>query len=153
MNSGPQSLTDARVKTFNLSPLLIIGKRSLDKLNGSITVELKPGKGSAFYISLPTVFFLRKREMIQENEIIMCVLGIGTLAFMLFNYKQLRRTPSFNILAVGFFLLVAGWILTALEGFFWEGTLNFIEHLCYLVSAILVTIWCLVLFGGQKENR
>ena len=91
--------------------------------------------------------------MIQENEIIMCVLGIGTLTFMLLKYKILKRIPSFNLLAVGFCLLVTGWIFTAMEGFFWEEILNFLEHLCYAASTLMVTIWYWKAFDRLKGHR
>jgi hypothetical protein len=91
--------------------------------------------------------------MIQENEVIMVVLGIGVSIFVLVSRLQLKRVPSFEILIIGFSSLVAGWVLTVLEGFFWEESLNFLEHMCYAMSSIFVTAWCWKALGSVKENR
>ena len=58
--------------------------------------------------------------MIYENEIIMFMLGLGVLVFVVLNYFHLKRIPLFSVLLVGFCLLVVGWGLTVLEGFFPE---------------------------------
>jgi len=96
--------------------------------------------------------------MIRENEIIMFMLGLGVLIFVLLNYLHLKRIPLFGVLLVGFCLLVLGWALTVLEGFFlegffWNSSLNFLEHLCYAVSGIIVAIWCWTAFGRVEEGR
>jgi len=90
--------------------------------------------------------------MIYENEIIMFMLGLGVLIFVFLNYLHLKRIPLFGVLLVGFCLLVVGWALTVLEGFFWYPSLNFLEHLCYAVSGIVVAIWCWSAFGRVKEG-
>ena len=79
--------------------------------------------------------------MIQENEIVMLMLGIGVLILALGNRFKLRRLPSWPILIAGYFALFTGWVLTILEGYFWEGLFNYLEHLAYAVSAVLVATW------------
>ena len=96
--------------------------------------------------------------MIYENEIIMLVLGLGVLVFVLLNYFHLKRIPLFGVLLAGFCLLVVGWALTVLEEFFvkdsfWNSSLNFLEHLCYAVSGIVIAIWCWSAFGRAKEGE
>jgi hypothetical protein len=91
--------------------------------------------------------------MIHENEVIMVVLGIGVSIFVLANRPRLKRIPSSAILIIGFSTLVAGWVLTVLEGFFWEQPLNFLEHMCYAISSIFVAAWCWKALGGKQENR
>jgi len=95
--------------------------------------------------------------MIYENEIIMFMLGLGVLIFVLLNYFHLKRIPLFLVLLAGFCLLVVGWTLTVLEGFFpdnsrWNSSLNFLEHLSYAVSGIVVAVWCWSAFGRVKEG-
>jgi len=89
--------------------------------------------------------------MIQQNEIVMLLLGIGVLVFIIGNRQQLKRLPFSSILITGFCILLAGWILTVLEGFFFKATLNLFEHLCYAASSILVATWSWKVFGAKKE--
>ena len=91
--------------------------------------------------------------MIYENEIIMCVLGLGVLVFVLANYGHLKQIRSFGVLLVGFCLLLVAWILTVVEGFFWYKYLNFAEHMCYAISAIVTVFWLWDAFGRVKEDR
>ncbi len=91
--------------------------------------------------------------MLQENEIITFVLGVGVLIFILINRSQLECLPSPRILLVGFYILFGGWVLTILEAFFLKGFLNVIEHGCYVGSAILVTVWCWKVFGKKECRR
>lgn len=96
--------------------------------------------------------------MIYENEIIMLVLGLGVLVFAVANRDHLRQVPSFRVLMIGFCILVAAWGLTVSEEFFLEGTfgnssLNFLEHLCYAMSGILIAFWCWLAFGRTEEGK
>ena len=76
--------------------------------------------------------------MIQENEIIMLLLGIGVLIFILGNRLKLKRLPSSSILITGFCVLFVGWVMTVLESYPWKDFLNLFEHICYAASSMLV---------------
>ena len=89
--------------------------------------------------------------MFQENELVMLLLGVGVLVFTLGNRFRLKRLPASKILCAGFYMLSAGWILTVLEGFFWKGVLNYLEHMCCAGSSLLVAVWCWKVFGSKKE--
>jgi len=67
--------------------------------------------------------------MVQENEIVMLIIGLGVLIFLLGNRSQLKRIPFADFLLLAFHALLAGWILTVLEGFFWGELLNYLEHI------------------------
>jgi len=84
--------------------------------------------------------------MIEQNEVVMLVLGLGVLIFVLGNYPQLKRFPCAKILVAGFAVLLAGWVLTVLEGFFLPGLLNFLEHICYAISTVLLATWTWFVF-------
>ncbi len=90
--------------------------------------------------------------MIQENEIVMLLLGIGASIFILVNRLQLNRLPSSNILLAGFSAALMGWALTVLEGFLVAGLLNILEHMCYAASSLLMAVWCWRAFGAAKET-
>jgi hypothetical protein len=90
--------------------------------------------------------------MIQENEVIGLLLGIGVLIFILANRSRLASLPSARLLLASYYILLAGWALTVLEGFFWGQTLNLLEHVAYAVSAILMAIWCWRVCGWKRAE-
>ena len=91
---------------------------------------------------------------IFENEIVMLLIGVVVLIFIFCNRERIKQLPASRILILAFYMMLSGWILTVLEGLFglfWEGILNFVEHLCTAVSSVLVAVWCWRVFGGRKE--
>ena len=89
--------------------------------------------------------------MIHENEIVMLIIGLGVLIFVLGNRPQLKRIPSAGFLLLAFHVLLAGWILTVLEGLFWGELLNYLEHMCYAAASLLLVAWCWKVFRGKRE--
>ena len=85
--------------------------------------------------------------MVQQNEIIMLLLDIGCMVFILINRQRVKRIPVAGILTAGFYVLLAGNVLTILEGFFWEELLNVLEHICYAASSMLMAVWCWKIFA------
>ena len=91
--------------------------------------------------------------MIQGNEIVMLCLGIGGLIFLWRNRQQFDRLPYAKILILSYCILFLGWLLTVLEGFFWSNFLNYMEHTCYAVSAIIVALWFFVIFNQKEKSN
>ena len=91
--------------------------------------------------------------MVQENEIVMLILGLGVLVFVVASRSQLKRLEWSGMLTLGFYFLLAGWALTVLEGFFWEVLLNYIEHTCYAIGSVSVSAWCWKVFGRREEAK
>jgi hypothetical protein len=92
--------------------------------------------------------------VIQENEIVMLILGGGVFIFTLVYQMRIKRIPEWQILVSGFYFLFAGWVLTVIESFFWENPLNYLEHLSYACSSTLMAVWCWrVIFGGKKGTK
>lgn len=89
---------------------------------------------------------------IFENEVVMLSLGVGVLIFILGSRARLKHLAESKILITAFCVLLAGWVLTVLEGFFYEWLLNFFEHLCYAVSSVFVAAWCWKVFGKRRES-
>jgi len=56
--------------------------------------------------------------MIQQNEMVTLLLGIGCMFFILINKQKVKSIPVEKILIAGFYVLLAGYVLTVLEGFF-----------------------------------
>ena len=80
--------------------------------------------------------------MVEEKEIIMLVMGIGVYGFTVAYRLQLKRIPRWDVIFLAYRLMLAAWLMTVLEGFFWAGVLNTLEHLCYAGSAAAMTWWC-----------
>ena len=90
-------------------------------------------------------------KMVHENEVVMLLLGVGVLIFILTSRLRLKLLPASNILTAAFYVAFAGWVFTVLEGLLWEGLFNYLEHICYAVSSILLTCWCWKVFARKKD--
>jgi len=90
--------------------------------------------------------------MIQQNEAILLILGVGVMLFIFENRKELESLTHSKILIAGFTILFVGWVFTVLEGFFLNDLLNFLEHVCYAASSVLIAVWCGKVFGTDKES-
>ena len=91
--------------------------------------------------------------MLQGNEIVMLLLGLGVLIFTVNNRVQFKRLPAWKILASAFYVLAGAWVLTVIEGFIWKDLFNLLEHICYATSSLLVALWCWHVFGFKKEAK
>lgn len=81
------------------------------------------------------------KKMIQDNEVVMLLLGMGGLWFVIKHHNQVKRINGWFYLLASFFLILIGWTATILEAFFLEDLLNLIEHSCYSLSAIMLFVW------------
>jgi hypothetical protein len=97
------------------------------------------------------LYIKRVNPLIQPNEIVMLLLGLGTWIFVMRNRANLSRLPSSGILLAGFYVLLASWFLTVLEGFFWNGFFNLLEHVGYALGSVLSALWCWKVFKGSKD--
>ena len=88
--------------------------------------------------------------MLQHNEIVMFLLGTCVLIFTIANRSMLKRLPEWKTFIAAFYTLFMSWIMTILEGFFWRDFLNYLEHMGYAASSILLAVWCWRVFGSQK---
>ncbi len=77
----------------------------------------------------------------------MLFLGIGCMIFILVNSQKVKRIPVAKPLIAGFYVLLAEYVLTILEGLFWKDFLNVLEHICYTASSILMAVWCWKIFA------
>ncbi len=91
--------------------------------------------------------------MSKENEMIMLLLGVGILVLIWVNHDRLKRIPESKILISSFCFLLAGWAMTVLEDFFFGRAVNYLEHICYTLSSVLMLIWSWRLFGKKQESE
>ena len=90
-------------------------------------------------------------DKIQQNEIVMLLLGVGVLIFAIRNRVGLKRLPSYGILMTAFYLLPVTWFATVLEGYIWNPFFNLLEHAGFAASSVLTAIWCWKAFTGKKK--
>jgi len=79
--------------------------------------------------------------MIEEFEAFQVLLGMSVLLFIWRNRVRLRRLRASRILTAGFCVLLASWVLSVFEGFFWEESLNLLQHTCSAISGFLLAAW------------
>ena len=80
--------------------------------------------------------------MFQENEVITFFLGLSVLGFIISNRASFNALPEARIICMGFYVLFMGWVLTIAEEFFAKNLFNYLEHMCYATSSILIAVWC-----------
>ena len=80
--------------------------------------------------------------MLNGNEIIMLVLGIGIL-FLIYVYRdKIRRVKSYKVLLGAFYLLIASWTFTLMEDLMFYRWMNLLEHACFAASSLMTLYWC-----------
>lgn len=84
--------------------------------------------------------------MLDPNEIVLLLLGLVALFFLVINVRTLEQIRHWRILAAAYLALLASWVLTILETFVWPTLLNHLEHLCDMVGAVLLLVWCFRFF-------
>lgn len=89
--------------------------------------------------------------MLAQNEVVTLFLSLGVLLFIQANLRRLPEIPSYNWMIAGYLAYVLAMIFTIAEGYLWEPGFNFLEHLSYTVSAILLVIWIWRLARPKRE--
>lgn len=76
-----------------------------------------------------------------ENEVIMLVISIFALIFIFFGFNDIKKVKGYKILLLSFFVFFSSTVFTVLESYFLGTFLNYLEHICNLVSLILIFYW------------
>jgi hypothetical protein len=79
--------------------------------------------------------------VVEERELVSLLLSTGVLVLAYRNRRSLAYLTSFPLLLASVALLAAGFIATVLEGLFWSAAFNFMEHVAYGVSSVLLALW------------
>ena len=90
--------------------------------------------------------------MFEENEVVMLILGIGVLAFVLLNLEKIKRIFAWKIMVSAYCFLLAGWVLTVLEGFVAGRLFNFLEHACYATSSVIIAVYCVNFIRNRPKE-
>jgi len=89
--------------------------------------------------------------LIEENELIIFIIGIGLIIFIIVTYSKLKTLQARKIILTGMSFLFIGWTFTIIEGYYLEELFNLLEHLCYTLSSIIMAVWFWIVFK-QKEG-
>jgi hypothetical protein len=79
--------------------------------------------------------------VVEERELVSLLLCAGVLVLAYRNRKSLAYLTSFPLLFASVSVLVGAFVATVLEGIFWSTAFNFIEHLGYGLSSLLLSLW------------
>lgn len=91
--------------------------------------------------------------MLQENELITLLLGIGVLLFVVLSLPRLKKFPNVNWLLLALAGQAIAWIFTVLETWYFPVLFNGIEHFGYALCSVSLLVWALVpirTVGGQR---
>jgi hypothetical protein len=88
--------------------------------------------------------------MVDENELIILVLGGASLLIFIINAKSIKLIPSWRFFIMAFLFLVFGSFLTIIEALVFPEFLNFVEHLFYLLCTFFLLIWIFRITEGDK---
>ena len=122
--------------------------------------EIQAGNsvGDGEHPSLQTDFKYTQEQLLKEtlgvahDELIMLIISLVVVIQIIVSFKFLQWLPHriYIFCSFGFFLFSS--ICTVAEGFFLAETLNVLEHLSFMVSAVLLTVWCWYVFGAKKQE-
>lgn len=91
--------------------------------------------------------------MIPEDELLMLIMGLGTLLLIWTNYSKINRIEGVYLFLSAFFFMLIGWCLTIIEGLFLYTVFNFFEHASYLVGSVFLTCWVWRLINNEGDGR
>jgi hypothetical protein len=89
--------------------------------------------------------------MLQENEVISCILTVGVVLFVLVNYRAVTRLPCSAVLLWSLLFFLLSNVFTVCEDLWLEQLFNVLEHLCYTITLILLALWCGLAYR-QKDS-
>jgi hypothetical protein len=69
------------------------------------------------------------------------------------SFKFIKRLPYMSLLLCSFGGVALSAFFTVAEGLVFSEILNYLEHLSFMVAAILLAVWCGLVFGPKKQEN
>lgn len=88
----------------------------------------------------------------EISELVTLVLGSVSLIFVVINRQQIRNVPFYKFFLFSYIVLLTSWTFTVLEYFIWGDILNLLEHMGYMLSYVLLALWCWKVSFTGKDN-
>ena len=90
--------------------------------------------------------------MLQENEVISCILTVGVVLFVLVNYRSVVRIPRSNLLLSALLFFLLSNFFTVCEGLWLEACFNLVEHRSNIMALVFLAGWWRTIYH-HKESR
>ncbi len=87
-----------------------------------------------------------------HDEALMLIISCAVVVEIVATYRHLRKIPHALLILGSFAGLVLGSLSTVVEGFLWAELFNWLEHLALMAGAILLTLWCALVFGPWNRR-
>lgn len=87
-----------------------------------------------------------------HDEVLMLIISCAVVVEIAATYRHLRQISHAFLLLGSFAGLALGSLSTVVEGFLWAELFNWLEHLSLTAGAILLTLWCALVFGPQNRR-
>ena len=88
-----------------------------------------------------------------EDEVLMLIISAAVIVEIVATFGYLRRIPHPFLILGSFAAFVLGSLFTVAEGFFWAASFNVLEHLSVMTGAILLALWCGLVFRPRRQER
>ena len=79
--------------------------------------------------------------MFYESEIVGIIFVLVIAVFVIFKLPELKAIYAHKPLIAAFAFIAVGALATVIEEFLFYSFFNYLEHISYTVSAILLAIW------------
>ena len=87
-----------------------------------------------------------------HDEVPMLIISAVVIVQIVMTFRYLQRIPYLFLLLASFATLVLGSLFTVVEGFAWTGLCNILEHLSVMAGAVLLALWCGLVFRPQRQE-
>jgi hypothetical protein len=89
---------------------------------------------------------------VAHDELIMLIISLVVVIQIIAGFRFLRWLRFRVLLLCSFAFLLLSAFCTVAESLFLPEVLNYIEHLSFMISAILLAVWCWYVFANKKEG-
>lgn len=114
----------------------------------TLLVEENPGAGVVYIPARP----LEQMLFTSHDELIMLFIALAVIIEIVANFGYIKRIQDNFLLLCGFVAFVLGASFTVAESFIFKEVLNYLEHLSYMASALILALWCGRVFGAKKQE-
>lgn len=92
-----------------------------------------------------------KENMFQESEIINLVIVFISIPILL-SIRRKILSQELRLIYPGFFLILAAYLFTVIEGVFWKDLFNLLEHASYAFAGLLFASGCRSIIRQPKQR-
>ncbi|MHC4291427.1 MAG: hypothetical protein ACYTEU_07805 [Planctomycetota bacterium] len=89
---------------------------------------------------------------VAHDEIIMLIISLVVVIQVTASFKFIRQLPHWYFLLCSFAAVALSAFFTVTESFVFTEQFNYLEHLSFMAGAILLAIWCGLVFGFKKRE-